>query len=39
MPGMPQLMPARCMSAATEFLKPLMVGEGTEPVGRVCPAP
>lgn len=24
------------MSAATEFLKPLMVGEGTEPVGRVC---
>ena len=36
MPGMPQLMPARCMSAATEFLKPLMVGEGTEPVGRVC---
>ena len=36
MPGMPQLMPARCMSAATELLKPLMVGEGTEPVGRVC---
>ena len=24
------------MSAATELLKPLMVGEGTEPVGRVC---
>ena len=30
------LMAARCMSAATEFLKPLMVGEGSEPVGRVC---
>ena len=30
------LMAARCMSAATELLKPLMVGEGTEPVGRVC---
>ena len=24
------------LSAATELLKPLMVGEGTEPVGRVC---
>ena len=33
------LMAARCMSAATELLKPLMVGEGTEPVGRVCSAP
>lgn len=30
------LMAARCMSAATELLKTLMVGEGTEPVGRVC---
>ena len=30
------LMAARCMSAATELLEPLMVGEGTEPVGRVC---
>ena len=30
------LMAARCMSAATELLKPLMVGEGTEPFGRVC---
>lgn len=30
------LMAARCMSAATELLKPLMVGEDTEPVGRVC---
>lgn len=30
------LMAARCMSAATELLKPLMVGEGTESVGRVC---
>ena len=29
------LMAARCMSAATELLKPLMVGEGTEPLGTV----
>ena len=28
--------PEMLMAAATELLKPLMVGEGTEPVGRVC---
>ena len=30
------LMAARCMNAATEQLKPLLVGEASAPVGRVC---
>lgn len=30
------LMAARCMSAATELLKPLLAGESSEPRGRVC---
>ena len=30
------LMAARCMNAATEQLKPLLVGESTAPAGRVC---
>jgi len=30
------LMAARCMNAATEQLKPLLVGEATAPAGRVC---
>ena len=30
------LMAARCMNAATELLKPLLTGEASEPVGRVC---
>ena len=30
------LMAARCMNAATEQLKPLLVGEATAPTGRVC---
>ena len=29
-------MAARCMSAATELLKPLLAGESSEPRGRVC---
>ena len=30
------LMAARCMNAATEQLKPLLVGEASAPAGRVC---
>ena len=30
------LMAARCMNAATEQLKPLLVGEANAPAGRVC---
>ena len=30
------LMAARCMNAATEQLKPLLVGESSAPAGRVC---
>ena len=30
------LMAARCMNAATEKLKPLLVGEAAAPAGRVC---
>ena len=30
------LMAARCMNAATELLKPLLVGEAKAPAGRVC---
>lgn len=30
------LMAARCMSAATELLKPFLVGEGANSVGKVC---
>ena len=30
------LMAARCMSAATELLKPLLAGKSSEPRGRVC---
>lgn len=30
------LMAARCMNAATEQLKPLLVGDATAPAGRVC---
>ena len=30
------LMAARCMNAATELLKPLLVGQAKAPAGRVC---